>query len=134
MNFVNEEQEAALSGLFGPAREAAGWPAAVTRGLAWVVHGLCVARKSRRQLLPQALATMEALLHAHDGAAASEAPPPPPALLEEEEAAAAGEGAAGGRNGGLTRLVGQLDRLAVEGGGDAALVRLRITSTPPSSP
>ena len=33
--------------------------------------------------------------------------------------------AAGGHSGGLTQLVGQLDRLAVDGGGDAALARMQ---------
>ena len=35
-----------------------------------------------------------------------------------------GSSAAGVRSGGLTRLVGQLDRLVVDGGGDAAIARL----------
>ena len=43
-------------------------------------------------------------------------------MAREEDGAG---GAADGRGGGLTRLVGQLDRLAVDGGGDAALARMQ---------
>ena len=121
--FVDEDEVAAISGLVGWARKAAGWPVAVTRGLARVVHGLCVARKSKRQ----SLEAMEVLLYTHSGAAASEAQEKPrPALLEEEEEDAVGEGMAGGRSSGrLMQLVGQLEWLAVKSGRDAVLARLR---------
>ena len=93
----------------------------------------------QEEALPDALAAMEALL---TSPAAAAAPPTgqlaggaSAASTPAAAAAAVGEGPAGGRSGGLTRLVGQLDRFAVEGGGDAALSRLRKhIKTPPSSP
>ena len=55
---------AALSRLVakGKADAAAGWSLAVTRGLTRVVHRLSIARKAKRQQLPQALEATEALL------------------------------------------------------------------------
>ncbi len=49
---VEEKENAAVGGLSSCALDAADRPAAVKRGLARVVLGLCVARKSRRQPLP----------------------------------------------------------------------------------
>ena len=45
---VEGDNAALLDRLVAKAMAAAGWPPAVTRGLARAVHGLCVARKSRR--------------------------------------------------------------------------------------
>ena len=127
IEFVEEKVGESLGRLTVRAAAAAAWPAAVARGLAPVVHGLSIARKSKRRPLPDALAAIESLLTSPASAAA----PPAGQLAGEAPAAstsaaeAAGEGAANGGSGGLTRLVGKLDRLAVEGGGDAALARLR---------
>ena len=117
-DFVEGDDAAVLDRLVAKAVAAAGWPSAVTCGLTRVVHGLSVARKSRRQPLPDALDAMEALLQAGGGAAHPSEPAR--AMLREE----GGEGA-NGRSGGLTRLVGVLDRLAVNCGSDAALMRMQ---------
>jgi hypothetical protein len=119
-DFVDGDDAVVLDRLVAKAVAAAGWPPAVTYGLVRVVHGLSVARKSRRQPLPCALDAMEALLQAAGGAAHPSEPAPAHAMVREE-----GGAGANGRNGGLTRLVGALDRLAIDCGSDAALMRMQ---------
>ena len=119
-DFVEGNDAAVLDRLVAKAVAAAGWPSAVTCGLARVVHGLSVARKSRRQPLPDALDAMEALLQAGGGAANPPEPAPARAMVREE-----GGAGANGHSGGLTRLVGALDKLAFNCGSDAALVRMQ---------
>ena len=48
--------------MFGTAHAAAGWPLEATGVLAAIVHGLSMVRDRKRQLLPEALAQLEALL------------------------------------------------------------------------
>ena len=95
---------------------------AVTRGLAWAVHGLCVTRKSRRQPLLDALEAIDTLLQTAGCATNQPEPSPAHVIVREEDREG---GAANGRSGGLTRLVGQLNKLAVDGGGDAVLARMQ---------
>lgn len=87
---------AALSRLVakGKADAAAGWSLAVTRGLTRVVHRLSIARKAKRQPLPEALAAMEALLGSAYGAY-STAGAQLKTSLEEEEAGGGSSGGSG---------------------------------------
>ena len=125
--------EAAESGdgfLLEAAHAAAGWPGGTACELARVVFGLACAYKRKFMPLPDALAAMATLLTSQTAATAPPArqlagEAPTASTLAAEAAETAGEGAADGRSGGLTRLVVQLDRLAVDGGGDTTLARLR---------
>ena len=119
-DFVEGDDGAVLDRLVAKAVAVASWPRSVTCGLIRVVHGLSVARKSRRQPLPDALDAMEALLQAGGGAAQLPEPAPARAMVREE-----GRDGTNGRSGGLTRLVGELDRLAVKFGGDAIIMRMQ---------
>jgi serine/threonine protein kinase/tetratricopeptide (TPR) repeat protein len=128
-DFVESDETAKLDLLVDKASAAAGWPVAVTHGLVRLVHGLSVVRNSMRLSLHDALEEMEALLQAAGSAAHPPAPEPARVLTREESTESTcvniGNISHSGHSGGLTRLVGKLDRLAVDCGGDAALMRMQ---------
>jgi hypothetical protein len=125
VEFVDESDAGAISRLCGQALAAARWPAAAAHSIAKIVHGLSVARKSKRIPLPKALEAMEELLHAHGGAAAGVLISKPLALLEEEEEEEEEEGAAAAstprKPAALTRVIGRFEGK----GGDAALAQMQ---------
>lgn len=133
-DFAVGDDTAVLDRLVDQASAAASWPMAVTRGLARLVHGLSVVRNSRRLPLHDALEAMEALLLLLQPAGSAAHPPAPaPArvLIREDDGTESASGHhsgahhSGHHSGGLTRLVGKLDRLAVDCGGDAAIMRMQ---------
>jgi len=118
--FMEVGGESALDRLASRAEAVAGWPVEVTRGLACTVHGLSISRKAKRTPLPCALQMMEAILHAA-GVSAPTMSTMALAMVGDCEVVRIDNT----HGSGLTRLVCQLDRLAVDGGGDAALARMQ---------
>ena len=148
---VCEAFEDGTSPLFGTAHAVAGWPPDATRELAAMVHGLSMARNSKRQPLPEAVVQMEALLGAVGEVAGGEeamAQPAPaavgaalavsrplvssrgasmPSRREDERGAGAAAAAQpeGSSDGELTRMVRQLTRSDADAPRAQILARMR---------
>ncbi len=135
-DFAENDDTAKLDLLVDKASAAAAWPVPVTHGLARLVHGLSVVRNSMRLPLHDVLEEMEALLLQPAGGAANPPAPEPARVLTHEDSTEStganignishsGHSGHSSHSSGLTRLVGKLDRLAVDCGGDATLMRMQ---------